>query len=129
MGHPNEELLRQGYKDFGAGNVEAVLAIFAEDIAVHISGSNQISGDYRGHDGSSSLFGKIAQQSEGTYTQDIHDILANDTHAVCLLRGQAHRADRSLDVLEVHVWHVANGKLTEGWATSVDQAAVDAFYA
>jgi uncharacterized protein len=129
MSHPNEDLLRQGYEDFAAGNLEAVLSIFADDIVIHGSGSSQISGEYRGHDGAMKLFEAIAKISDGTATFDIHDIVANDTHGVALLTTRAQRAGQSLDARQVHVWHIADGKLTETWNMSTDQAAIDAFYA
>jgi len=47
MAHPNEELLRQGNEAFAAGEVDKVLALFAEDIVWHVGGTSQISGDYQ----------------------------------------------------------------------------------
>lgn len=74
------------------------------------AGHTSSRGDYRGHEGALTLLENIAKGSEQTYTQDIHDILANDTHGVVLLRGSGRRSGgQSLDALEVHTWHVAGG--------------------
>ncbi len=129
MAHPNEAVLRRGYDAFKAGDLDTVLSIFSEDIVLHIGGSSQISGDHRGHQQAMSMFGKIAELSEGTYTQDIHDILANDTHGAVMLNSHGHRAGQSIDAREVHIWHLADGKLTEGWTMSSDQATLDALFA
>jgi ketosteroid isomerase-like protein len=50
MTQSNAEILRGGYEAYQQGDVPAVLAVFAEDIAWHVPGRNPLSGDYTGHD-------------------------------------------------------------------------------
>ena len=58
----------------------------------------QISAEYRGHDGAKRLFENVAKGSEGAYFQEIHDVLAHDTHGVVLLYGRGQRSGgQSLD--------------------------------
>jgi hypothetical protein len=128
MAHPNEDLLRRGYEAFGSGDMDTVLAIFADDIVWHVGGSNQTSGDYHGHQEVMGFFGKLMELSGGTFHLDIHDILANDTHGVVLVTALGERDGQTLTAREANIWHLADGKATEFWAFAEDQADIDEFF-
>ena len=62
---------------------------------------------------------------------DIHDVLANDDHAIVLVTQTATRNDTG-DTFEgryVHIFHVGAEKVLESWMFWEDQAAGDAFLA
>lgn len=129
MAHPNEELLRGGYEAFARGDLDAVRSLFSEDIAWHIPGRTPMSGDYRGHDEVFGFFGQVFELSGGTFSVEVHDILANDDHAVALVTEHAERPGRgTLDAKEAHVWHLAGGKATEFWGAPFDLHATEAFW-
>ena len=124
MAHPNEDLLRRGYEAFGSGDMDTVLAIFADDIVWHVGGSNQTSGDYRGHQEVMGFFGKLMELSGGTFHLDIHDIVANDRHGVVLVTASGEKGGQKLEAREANIWHLADGKATEFWAFAEDQADI-----
>ena len=127
--HPNAELLRKGYAAFAEGDMAMVGDLFADDIVWHAPGNNPLSGDYKGKDQVFGQFAKLMELTGGTFRQEIHDIVANDEHAVVLVENGAQRPDgRSWQGRAAHVWHVANGKCTEYWLFADDQAAADAFF-
>jgi uncharacterized protein len=128
MAHPNEDLLRRGYAAFGAGDIQAVMSLFADDIIWHSGGVNQLTGDYHGHDQVISYFGKLMELTGGTFRLDVHDILANDQHGTVLVTAHAEHHGKTLDSREVNIFHLANGKATEFWAFFEDQAQVDDFF-
>jgi hypothetical protein len=125
MTHPNEELLRNGYAAFAAGDLDTVQSLFSADITWHNSGSNQVSGDYRGHEAVLGMFGKIMESTGGSFRLDIHDILANDTHGVVLVTAHATRDGRDVSVREANIWHMSGGKATEFWDFAENQADLD----
>lgn len=53
--------------------------------------------------------------TDGTFREEVHDILAGGDHAIALVRQQARRDDRFFDYPSVHVWHVRDGRLSEFW--------------
>ncbi len=127
--HPNAELLRKGYAAFAEGDMAMVGDLFADDIVWHAPGNNPLSGDYKGKDQVFGQFAKLMELTGGTFRQEIHDIVANDEHAVVLVENGAQRPDgRSWQGRAVHVWHVTDGKCTEYWLFADDQAAADAFF-
>lgn len=125
--HPNVDLMRRGYAAFGAGDMAAVGELFADDIVWHTTGVGPLSGDYRGKDAVFSFFGELLQA--GTLRQDIHDIVANDEHAVVLIKAHSERPDgRALDDDQIHLWHVRDGKAVEFWGYGADPTASNAFW-
>jgi ketosteroid isomerase-like protein len=129
MAHPNEELVRQGYAAFLGGDLAALNDLFADDIVWHAPGRNQLSGDYRGKDEVFAQLAKVFELTGGTFSLEIHDVLADDEHAVVLLRATAERPDgRRLDDIGAQVFHISDGKVTEQWLHAGDVYAGDEFW-
>ena len=128
MAHPNEELVRKGYAAFLGGDLAALNDLFADDIVWHAPGRNQVAGDYRGKDEVFGVLAKVFELTGGTFSLEIHDVLADDEHAVVLARATAEREGRKLDDKSVQVFHIKDGKVTEQWLHPGDQYAGDEFW-
>jgi uncharacterized protein len=128
MTNANEYLIRGGYEAFSAGDFNAVLALLADDVIWHAGGSNQLAGDYHGPQEVMELFGRLLELTDGTFRLDVHDVLANDTHGVVLVTTRAERDGQPMASRRVDIWHLADGKATEFWTFSEDQAQLDEFY-
>jgi ketosteroid isomerase-like protein len=122
--HPNADALRRGYAAFAVGDMETVAALFADDIAWHQAGNGPLAGDLMGKDAVFSTFARLAELTGGTFGQDIHDILANDEHAVVMVE-QHWEQPHPFRGKSVHVWHMKDRKATEAWLVDDDQAAAD----
>jgi uncharacterized protein len=125
MAHPNEEITRNGYAAFTKGDMDGVAALLAPEVVWHVLGRNVLSGDYRGVEQTLRFLGRLVEVTEGTLRLEIHDVLANDDHAVALVHLRADRAGRTYDANETHVTHIRDGRITEFWAVSTDQQAWD----
>jgi ketosteroid isomerase-like protein len=121
-------VISKGYEAFGAGDIETVMDLFADDIAWHIPGKNPLAGDYQGKDQVMGFFGKLMETTGGTFRLTIHDLLASDDHVVGLCREQGQRDGKTLDENTVHVWHMRDGKAAEFWGITGDADAADEFY-
>ena len=129
MAHPNEDLIRKAYDAFGSGDRDTIEELFADNIAFHVSGRNLLSGDHMGKDQVFELFARLAEISEKSFRTELHDILANDEHAVALQRWTAQREGKaSLEDRNVSVFHIRGGKITEVWHHAGDQYAQDEFF-
>jgi uncharacterized protein len=126
--HPNVDLLRNGYNAYSTGDMDVLTKLFADDVLWHVAGRSPISGDYKGRDQVFGFFGKLMELSDGTMKIDVHDILANDDHAVALVTGTATRGGTSYEGQDVHTFHVRNGQVVEFWDSPVDQYAADEFW-
>ena len=128
MAHPNEDLVGRGFAAFGTGDMATLDRLFADDIVWHAGGRSQISGDYTGKPAVFALFAKIAELADGTFRVDVHDVVANDEHAVALVTTTGTRGGRTLDQHAAQVFHVRDGRVTESWFHTADQYASDEFW-
>jgi len=127
--HPGLEIARSGYEAFANGDMATLNDVISDDIVWHSGGNNSLSGVYEGKEAVFGFFGRIAEETGGTFKNEIHDMLANDDHCVALVNQSATRGDKSLDGRSVHILHMSDGKMTEFWAYAEDQATLDAFWA
>lgn len=128
MAHPNEDLLRKAYDAFNSGDMDTLGELFADDAVFHSPGTSAISGDFKGKDAIFAQFAKVAELSDNTYQAELHDVLANDEHAVALHVGKGQKGGNSYENPEVIVAHIRDGKLTEVWDHVLDQKAEEEFF-
>jgi ketosteroid isomerase-like protein len=126
--HPNAEAVRRGYSAFANADMEAIQSLFADDVVWHVGGRSPLTGDYRGKEAVLGFLGDLVSQTGGTYGGEVHDVIASDTHAAALVRETGERQGKKLDQNSVHLYHVANGKVTEGWFYPGDPYADDEFW-
>ncbi len=128
MGHPSEDLVRRGYDAFSKGDLQTLREVFAPDVVWHSPGRNQLAGDYQGVDAVLSFFGRTMELTGGAFRVELHDVVANDEHAVGLHTVHAERGGRTLDDRNTLVFHVRDGRATEVWQFWADQYAADELF-
>jgi hypothetical protein len=112
MGNPNGMIIRRTYDNFARGNVPAVLAVFDAAITWHVPGHGPLSGDFTGHDAIADFFRRTMELSGGTFSIDVHNVLAEDDTVVVLITAKAQRNGVSASFPAVHVWQMKSGKAT-----------------
>jgi ketosteroid isomerase-like protein len=84
-----------------------------------------LSGAYNGIAEVLGYFARL-QESGAAFTFEVHELLADDEHAVALLAGAAERSGKRTRQKVVHVFHLnADGRVTDWWNFWEDQAALD----
>ena len=126
--HPNAKLVMRGFEAFANGDMETMSEILAPDIKWHTPGNNILSGDYEGLEAVLGFFGRVGLETEGTISNEIHAILADDEHVVVLVESTASRGAKNLESAGAFVFHVSGGRATEVWNMVMDQAAADDFW-
>ena len=129
MAHPNEELVRRGFDAFAKGDVDTLRELFDQDAIWHAPGRNPVAGDYQGVEAILGFFARTMEVTGGTFRAELHDVVANDEHAVAIYVSRGQREGRTLDNKDVLVQHIRNGRLAETWQLSADQYAADEFLA
>src|SRR3712207_231028 len=126
MSHPNEQLIRAVYTEFGKGNLAGVLALCSPDIRVHCRGDNVLTGDYDGP-GLARIAAKLGQVAGPSLQMNIEGVLADDTRGVVFLRDTFTRQDNGepYEVRLLHVYRIENGKLASFDELPFDQDAFD----
>jgi uncharacterized protein len=123
--HPNGTLLRGLLQAFADRDAAAMETAFDDDVTWHAPGTNRFSGQFRGR---AAAMQRLDQMREaGISTRfDVHDLVANDEHAVALVHLHLEVADgRRYDQPQVQVAHVRSGRIVEFWTMNQDQAVLD----
>lgn len=126
--HPHIAVFQRAMAAFSAGGMDALAEVFHPDVVWHVGGRSPLSGDFRGREATFAMFALDFQLSGGTYRPQLHDVLANDDHTVALLHATASREGKELDMDYTIVFHIRDGKITEGWELWADQRAYDEFW-
>ena len=113
--HPNATVFRRGYEAFNAGDMDTLRELFDANIVWHNGGRTRFSRDSHGIDETLGFFLELMQATDGTFHLDVHDILADDDHAVALVTAHSEVNGTKTEDIGAHVVHVKNGKVTESW--------------
>ncbi len=120
--HPNAEIIRSAYESMSKGDMPNFAALLDEDVTWYESTAG-MEGVYRGRDQVLALLGQAFGQTGMQMTVDIHDVLANDEHAVILHESTLTVGDRSHTGQYTDIYHLRDGKITAHWHLAVDPKA------
>jgi ketosteroid isomerase-like protein len=126
--HANAKLIRRGHESFAKGDLEALREWMADDVVWHEPGRSPLAGDYKGPEGVLELLGKLRDRSDGTFTVELVDVLANAERAVAIQEESARRGDRELDMASAVEFEIHRGKITEVTVYHSDTYHFDDFW-
>jgi ketosteroid isomerase-like protein len=121
--HPNAKILRDMADRMKAGDLDAAFDVLSDDVEWHEIGRAEPT---RGKQ----ALGERYAESQGDFEIDVdmHDVVANDEHAVQLMDVTARRGDRTLEYRTAEIYHMTDGKITARWAFSDDTARIVEFF-
>ena len=108
--------------------MDALARFFDEGVVWHTPGEHPLARTYQGRAATFASFAEEIEQSGGTYSVEVRDVLADDQHIVALLHATANREDKRLDQDYVIVFGVRDGKVHAAWEIWRDQVSVDEFW-
>ena len=126
--HADAALVRRAHAAQARGDLDAYLALLADDFVLRIPGRSRIAGEYHGREAMRRHFAEIAALSGGTFRTSVHDVTAWDEHVIALVEATAERDGVVVQLPRIHVWHVRDGELSELSLHPVDQNTFDAYW-
>jgi uncharacterized protein len=127
--HPNATRAREGFERFRAGDLPALLDLFAEDAVWHVPGTMELSGAHHGREAIVAFLRRTAELTGGTYRVELLWTVADDEHLVAVYRAVGERpAGRTLDVEQALLVELEAGRWKMVRAQPLDQGAFDAFW-
>ena len=124
----NAAIIRRGYEAFNSGDMETLTEIFDEGVVWHVPGRSSLAGDYQGRDATFGLFGRLGQETGGTFRVDVQHLLADDERVVGIQRNSGERNGKHQAVDVCLVFQLKDGRVTEGWEHYRDLYAWDEFW-
>jgi uncharacterized protein len=122
------DIVRRGYAAFQSGDMDTLRTILAGDVVWHTPGQGPLSGDFQGVEDTIGEFGRLFQESGGTFRVEINEILEGDQSVVVLAHETAAREGRTLDQPYAHIFHFRGDQVSEAWVVNYNQAEADAFW-
>jgi uncharacterized protein len=127
--HPNVNPARESYDAIAKGDLDYMRdQLLADDVVFHVPGRGSLAGDHSGKEAVLSYLAKLAQSTGSTLRYDPDAFIADDEQVAVLLRIRGTRDGRILDERGVHVFRVADGKITERWSFPYDSYVIDDFF-
>ena len=111
----NVQIVKNAYAAFGRGDIQGLLALFAEDIEWIIPGEGgwPLAGTYRGRAGVADLFRKVSEMLEISFLETREFVAQGDrVLAVAFSGGRVKGTNRRYEHHEVLAFTVRNGKVT-----------------
>jgi len=124
----NLDVMRRAVEAFRAGDVGALHALFAPDVAWHVPGKSPLAKDYRGRAEVFGFFGRLMNETAGTFRLETVEMLANAEGGVYVDRVRAERKGRMLDVMLLLRVSIAGGRITGGWDCFHQEHVWDSFF-
>jgi ketosteroid isomerase-like protein len=127
--HPNAALIRRGYEAFSAGDVATLTELIAPDAVQHMPGNNMFSGDHQGIADILGMYGRLAQETGGTFKVDLEQVYANDETVVTVYRATGERGGEHLDERHALVFTMRDGRAVDVNDIAADTEPEDKFWA
>jgi ketosteroid isomerase-like protein len=118
------KLIRDSLDALNRGDVEGAAEFLADDVEWHEIGRAE---PIVGKAALAARYGAAIPGWE--ITAELHDVLANDDHAIALVTATAGMGGRSFTYRTAEIFHIRDGKIAARWAFSDDTAAINAFFA
>lgn len=118
----------ESYADaWGRGDMEAAFSHYGDDVVIRLPGRGPLAGEHRGKEAVVACIRRLLDSTEGVRV-DVLDRATSEERVFLLLREQAERGERSLDIRRVNSYRLRGGKIVEISIFEGDQYAVDEFF-
>lgn len=110
------------------GDREAALALYADDVVMHVPGRSAFAGERRGREAVLAYLRAAMELAVGSIERELIDVLAGEGDRVALLLRERLRGARGeLVMRRANVYTVRDGRIAEIRIYEHDQYAVDAY--
>jgi uncharacterized protein len=124
----NAAIVRRGYEAFNSGDMKTLTELFDESAVWRVPGRSSLAGDHEGREAAFAYFGRLGQETGGTFRAELQQLLADGDRVVGIHRNSAKRDGKQLDVDVCLVFQLENGRITEGAEHYRDLYAWDEFW-
>jgi ketosteroid isomerase-like protein len=126
--HPNAALARRVFEGFARRDGRVVAAVLDSDVVWRVGGSSPLAGEYRGRAAVVGFLGRTTALTGGTYRSELLWAVADDEHVAIVYRARGERDERALELVQILLCEVRDGRFVDVRAVPTDQAAFDAFW-
>ena len=108
----NAAIMRRAYEAFNTGDMNTLTEVFDESTVWHLPGRSSLANDYQGREAAFAYFGRLAQETGGTFQAGLRHLLADEDRVVGIQTNAAERAGKRLDDEACLVFQLKDGLVT-----------------
>ena len=125
----NAAIVRRGYEAFNTGDMNTLTELFDERAVWRTPGRGSLAGDHEGREAAFAYFGRLAQETGGTFQARLQHLFADDDgRVVGIHHNSAERDGKHLAVDCCLAFQLEDGRITEGAEHFRDLYAWDEFW-
>jgi ketosteroid isomerase-like protein len=122
------EVIREYLAAMRRGDRDAAVALYADDVVMHVPGRSRWAGERRGREAVLAYLRAAVELADEGVEAELVDLLVGDGDRVALLLRERLRGTRGeLLMRRANVYTVRDGRITEIRIFEHDQYAVDAY--
>ena len=111
----NAAIVRRGYEAFNTADMKTLTEIFDESASWHTPGRGSLAGDHKGREAVFAYFGRLGQETGGTFKAELRHVLADDDgRVVGFHHNSGQREGKRLDTDCCIVFELKDGRVTSG---------------
>ena len=127
--HPNATLVRELFAAFDNADLDKIVTLIPDDAVWSFPGRRgRLAGEHRGRDAILGFLLNVRELTSATFHLELHDVIANDDHAVALFTGHAQRNGKTLRNPTCLRMRIRDRQVVEVWEFVWDLYDVDEFW-
>jgi uncharacterized protein len=126
--HPNAALMRRLFDVFGRRDGAALAGMFDHDVVWRVGGDTPMSGEYHGWRDVVLFLRGTTSQTDGTYRSSLVWALGGDGRAAAVYRARGARNGRELDIDQLLLCDVDDGRIVTATAIPFEADAFTRFW-
>ena len=124
----NAAVVRRAYEAFNTADMDTLIETFDESASWHTPGQGSFSGDREDRDATLAFFGRLGQETNGTFRATLEHMAEDDDGVVVGIQtSTGERNGKQLDVGNCIVFELKDGRITDGREHFEDLYAWDKF--
>lgn len=125
----NAAVIRAMFDAFARKDGMPLRDVFAENARWTVPGDGIMAGTVTGRDEIIRFLGRLPRETNGTYGSELIDVLSSEERAAAVYRAYGEREGRRIDIVQVLLFCLEGGRITEALALPSDPGAFEAFWA
>ena len=129
MVYLDEKVIQQLIEAFNHRELEPVTKQFSDDVVLHYPGRNRIAGDYQGKLGVLDLWRKQIELTEESFQGKVVTVCQGEGNLVLIKDIVVDHDNQEYTWRRINHYHLAEGRIFEGWIYEGDQYTADIVFA
>ena len=129
MVYLDEKVIQQLVEAFNRRELEPVTKLFSDDVVLHYPGRNRIAGDYEGKLGLLELWRKQIELTGESFQGKVAAVCQGEENLVLIMDIVVEHDNQEYTWRRINHYHLAKGRIFEGWIYEGDQYTADIVFA